>query len=128
MVFILCILSLNIVMLNKNKGLDMDNDKILIGKKIKEIRKKNNLTQENFCEQIGIEPSSLSNIENGKSFPSMQTVLRIMEKLGAKPVDFFDFQYFKDEKALETEMFEIIKNLSYDKKQIIYRIIKQFDI
>lgn len=115
-------------MLNKNKGLEMDNDKFLIGKKIKEIRKKNNLTQENFCEQIGIEPSSLSNIENGKSFPSMQTVLRIMEKLGATPADFFDFEYLKDEKVLESEMFEIIRNLSYDKKQIIYRIIKQFDI
>lgn len=66
----------------------MDIKKLLIGKKIKEIRKKYNLTQENFCEQIGIEPSSLSNIENGKSFPSMLTVLRIMEKLGASPEDF----------------------------------------
>lgn len=115
-------------MLNKNKGLEMDNDKFLIGKKIKEIRKKNNFTQETFCEQIGIEPSSLSNIENGKSFPSMQTVLRIMEKFGATPTDFFDFEYLKDEHILESEMFDIIRNLSYDKKQIIYRIIKQFDI
>ena len=42
--------------------------KILIGLKIKEIRKKSNLTQEQFSEKIGIEPPSLSNIENGKSF------------------------------------------------------------
>lgn len=54
--------------------------KILIGLKIKEIRKKSNLTQEQFSEKIGIEPPSLSNIENGKSFPSMQTVLRILEE------------------------------------------------
>ena len=38
--------------------------KILIGLKIKEIRKKSNLTQEQFSEKIGIEPPSLSNIEN----------------------------------------------------------------
>ena len=106
----------------------MDKDKILIGRKIKEIRKKNNLTQENFCEQIGIEPSSLSNIENGKSFPSMQTVLRIMEKLSATPDDFFNFEYLQDEALLEEEIIEIIKNQPYEKKQIIFRIIKQFAV
>lgn len=106
----------------------MDIKKLLIGKKIKEIRKKNNLTQENFCEQIGIEPSSLSNIENGKSFPSMLTVLRIMEKLGASPEDFFNYEYLKSEKDLELEMIEIIRHVSYEKKQIIYRIIKQFGV
>ena len=90
------------------KEICMDIKKLLIGKKIKEIRKKNNLTQENFCEQIGIEPSSLSNIENGKSFPSMLTVLRIMEKLGASPEDFFNYEYLKNEKDLEAEMFDIM--------------------
>ena len=98
----------------------MDIKKLLIGKKIKEIRKKNNLTQENFC--------SLSNIENGKSFPSMLTVLRIMEKLGASPEDFFNYEYLKNEKDLEAEMFDIIRQLPYEKKQIIYRIIKQFGV
>lgn len=106
----------------------MDKDKILIGRKIKEIRKKNKLTQENFCEQIGIEPSSLSNIENGKSFPSMQTILKIMEKFNAKPQDFFNFEYLKDEESLEEEIIEIIKRQPYDKKQIIFRIIKQFAV
>ena len=106
----------------------MDKEKVLIGRKIKEIRKKNKLTQENFCEQIGIEPSSLSNIENGKSFPSMQTVLRIMEKLGATPDDFFNFEYLQNENELETGIIKIVKNLPYEKKQILYRIIKQFDI
>ncbi len=106
----------------------MDKEKVLIGRKIKEIRKKNKLTQENFCEQIGIEPSSLSNIENGKSFPSMQTVLRIMEKLGATPDDFFNFEYLQNENDLETGIIKIVKNLPYEKKQILYRIIKQFDI
>ncbi len=106
----------------------MDKEKVLIGRKIKEIRKKNKLTQENFCEQIGIEPSSLSNIENGKSFPSMQTVLRIIEKFGASPNDFFNFQYLQNEKELEEEIFKIIKNQPYEKKQIIFRIIKQFAV
>ena len=106
----------------------MNNDKPHNGKKIKEIRKKNNLTQEGFCEMIGIEPSSLSNVENGKSFPSMQTVLKIMEKFKVSAQDFFDFKYLMDEKELDTQIFELIKNMTNEKKQIIYRIIKQFDL
>lgn len=47
----------------------MTEDKLLIGEKIKEIRAKRKITQEAFSEMIGLEPSSLSNIETGKSFP-----------------------------------------------------------
>ena len=71
----------------------MKDNKFQIGQKIKEIRKKSRLTQEFFSEKIGIEPSSLSNIENGKSYPSMQTVLNIIETFSIRPEDFFDFDY-----------------------------------
>ena len=53
------------------------------------FQRQNGLTQEKFCEKIGIEPSSLSNIETGKSFPSMGTILTIMEKFGITPESFF---------------------------------------
>ena len=106
----------------------MDNRKKLIGEKIREIRKRNNLTQDKFSEQIGIEPPSLSNIENGKSFPSMQTILNIMDKFNTAPQEFFDFQYLKTEEELEKEIFEIIKKQSYENKKIIYRLIRQFAV
>ncbi len=102
--------------------------KYYIGEKIKELRKKYNLTQEKFSEQIGIEPPSLSNIENGKSYPSMATVLQIMEKFNITPDEFFNFEYFKSASELELEIIDIIKNLPYEKKQLLYRIIKQFDV
>ena len=44
--------------------------KKLLGENIRRIRKSRGLTQDIFSEKIGIEPSSLSNIENGKSLPS----------------------------------------------------------
>ena len=102
----------------------MNDYKELIGKKIKEIRKKSNLTQADFSEIISIEPSSLSNIETGKSFPSIQTVLRIIEKFKIEPQDFFDFDYLKNEKELESDIIQRIKKLSYEKKQIIYSVVK----
>lgn len=47
----------------------MGNIKSLLGKRIKEIRKKRGLTQEKLAELAGIETPSLSNIENGKNYP-----------------------------------------------------------
>ncbi len=102
--------------------------KLLIGKKIKEIRAKSKLTQEIFSEMIGLEPSSLSNIETGKSFPSMQTLLNVMNKFNVRPEEFFDYDYFRKENDLENSIIDIVKKLPYDKKQIVYRIIKSFDL
>ena len=106
----------------------MSDKKYLIGQKIREIRKKSGLTQDKFSEMIGIEPQSLSNIENGKSYPSMQTVLNIMEQFKTSPEAFFDFEYLKSEDELEQEIFDIIKKQPYDNKKILYRIINQFGV
>lgn len=127
MVFTLCKFLYTEFILSK-VGEFMKDNKFQIGQKIKEIRKKSRLTQEFFSEKIGIEPSSLSNIENGKSYPSMQTVLNIIETFSIRPEDFFDFDYFADETELETKILNIIKNQSNENKQIIYKIIKQFDV
>ena len=102
--------------------------KILIGGKIREIRRKSELTQEQFAEKIGIEPPSLSNIENGKSFPSMQTVLKIMEEFDVLPQEFFDNGYYADEEFIENRIIETLKKQSPEKKRIIYRIIQSFDV
>lgn len=106
----------------------MIDNRYKIGKKIREIRKKAGLTQEIFSEKINIEPSSLSNIENGKSYPSMQTVLKVMEEFSVSPEKFFDFEYLIKEEELENEIIEIIKKQPLDKKRIMYKLIKQFDI
>ncbi len=106
----------------------MVDNKLLIGKKIKEIRAKNKITQEAFSEMIGLETSSLSNIETGKSYPSMQTLINIIEKFNINPQYIFDYSYLDSAENIEQEMIDIIKNQPYDKKQILYRIIKQFAV
>ena len=104
----------------------MNNAKVLFGRKVKEIRKSNRLTQELFSEIIGIEPSSLSNIENGKSFPSMNTVLNIMEKFNMPPQEFFDTDYLEDNDKLEEKIYNLAKSLSRKNKQIVYKIMLNF--
>lgn len=48
-----------------------------IGEQIKELRKKLNLTQSEFCLKIGLKRNSISLVENGKRNISNQTILSI---------------------------------------------------
>lgn len=105
----------------------MDSKK-LIGGKVREIRRKSGFTQEQFAENIGIEPPSLSNIENGKSFPSLQTIMNIMDKFDVLPQEFFDNKYYADEDFIEKRIIDILKRQPIEKKRIIFRIIESFDL
>ena len=60
-----------------------------IGERIKELRKKNDLTQERLAEKIGISNVSLSKIENGKSFPDCDNLEKIICALEIKPYELF---------------------------------------
>ena len=52
-----------------------------LGKRIKEIRKSRNLTQEKLAEMIGLDTPNLSNIERGKRFLSSETLEKIVKSL-----------------------------------------------
>ncbi len=102
--------------------------KILLGKNIRRIRKRTNLTQDAFSERIGIEPSSLSNIENGKSFPSTITLIQIQEKFSISPNEIFNTEHLKDIKFIESDLISKIKLLDNDKKRILWKIIKAIEL
>lgn len=63
--------------------------RILLGNNIKNLRKTRNLSQEKLAEMIGIEPPALSKIENGKSYPTPQTLENIIKALNIKPEQLF---------------------------------------
>lgn len=46
-----------------------------IGERFKELRIKNELNQIEFAQRVGISQSTLSEIEKGKSKPSVETVV-----------------------------------------------------
>lgn len=56
-----------------------------IGERVRHLRKVSlNLTLEKFGERIGITTASLSNIENGKTNPSDQTIRSICREFGVR--------------------------------------------
>ena len=58
-------------------------NKMTMGDRIKEIRKKRHLTQEQLAEQVDVTVEYISQLERGLSTPSMQVFVKILEVLDA---------------------------------------------
>ena len=69
----------------------MSEVKRLFGKKIKEFRKKGNLTQAQLAEMVNDDDKHISCIESGKNFPSADLIDRLAKALGVEPKDLFEF-------------------------------------
>lgn len=87
----------------------MSDIKKQLGKKIKQIRKSKNLTQEELAEMIEIEVPSLSNIETGKFAPSIETLQKLSNALNVGMWEFYYFNTLTDEQMFK-EINAKIKN------------------
>lgn len=83
-----------------------------LGKNIIDIRKQNNLTQDDLANKYFVTRQTISNWENSKSYPDLETLIKISD----------DFNISLD--ILLKEDNEMVKNIS--KKQNNYKYIKIF--
>ncbi|MFN6563433.1 MAG: helix-turn-helix domain-containing protein [Nostoc sp. ChiSLP01] len=70
----------------------MSNLRTQFGRKLRQIRRLKNLTQQQLAEATGISVEFLSNIERGINAPSFDTLEKLVEVLNVSYVDLFDFQ------------------------------------
>lgn len=64
----------------------------LFGNRIKEIRKKLKLTQEQLSEKVGLDVQTISRIETGYYFTSYENLENLANALGVEIKDLFDFK------------------------------------
>ncbi|MGH2648077.1 MAG: helix-turn-helix domain-containing protein [Ginsengibacter sp.] len=69
-----------------------------IGKRITELRKEKNLSQQKFAYEADIERTFLTHIEKGRKNISVDTLQRILEGLEIPIRDFFDSEIFRNGK------------------------------
>lgn len=100
----------------------MDN-KTLLGKRIKELRLRKGLSQETLAELAEIEPTSLSNIENGRNYPSFGTLEKIMKQLETNFSNVFDFSQHGDPDDLIKEINNLLHE-NPEKLKDAYKLIK----
>ncbi|MBD2487769.1 helix-turn-helix domain-containing protein [Aulosira sp. FACHB-615] len=70
----------------------MSNLRTRFGRRLRQIRRLKNLTQQQLAEATGISVEFLSNIERGINAPSFDTLEKLVEVLNVSYVDLFDFQ------------------------------------
>ena len=67
-----------------------------IGEKIKRLRLKKGLTQEELGERTDLSKGYISQLERDLSSPSIETLFNILEVLGCSPKAFFDDEIKQD--------------------------------
>ncbi|MBQ7699861.1 MAG: helix-turn-helix transcriptional regulator [Clostridia bacterium] len=74
---------------------------IKIGEKIKTLRKKRGISQENLAEHIGVSFQAVSKWENGSSMPDVLLIPAIASFFGVSTDELFDFNLYETEKKVE---------------------------
>lgn len=96
----------------------MDITKEIIGKKIKQIRIEKGFSQEKLSEKIDISPRQMCTIENGNSYPSIETFVKISKILEIDINNFFNITPGNNNKLRE----EIYTLLQISSEKELYLI------
>lgn len=94
-----------------------------IGKKIKEYRLKNHLTQEELAEKLDISVKYISRIENGSGGVKLETLINAMNLLGIVPNIAFSDLIKNDDIKLQLFLSSKISELSNDKIDFLLSLI-----
>ena len=97
--------------------------KQLLGKRIKELIKQKNISQEKLAEMVGVEPTALSNIVTGRNYPKFATLEKILKILDVEFADVFQFEHHNNNEDLKTAIQNLLDN-NPDRMQDFYKIAK----
>lgn len=104
----------------------MANIKSLFGRKIKEYRKKKNLTQAQLAELVNVDDKHISCIESGKNFPSADLIERLATSLDVEPKDLFEFYYLQDTEDLKSDINIMLEQLNKEELTLAHKYIRTF--
>lgn len=103
----------------------MTTKKELLGLRIKEIRENRKFTQDKLAEMVGIDPKHLSRIENGRNYPSFETLEKILDNLDVSYEDVFKYRHFSDRNTLIEQINIKFSNLNEEKLRFAFKLINE---
>lgn len=98
--------------------------KKLLGKRIQELRHKNNLKQSELAERVGIATKSQSCIETGKNYPSAELVERYAKVFKLDIPELFALSHIKTTKELRQDIVDMVKFANDDEVITIHKILR----
>lgn len=106
--------------MEKNK---MDSTKILLGRKIRLLRKSKGWTQDYLSELLGINPKSVLRIECGQTFPTIQNLEKLAEVFEIEIADLFNNRSLDEIPNLKKVINEMIETLDDNKIRNLYNFL-----
>ena len=99
--------------------------KVFIGKRIKALRNRLHLTQDELSERVNISPKYLSNIERGKENPTLNTLLRLAKSLKVEIWELFLIeQESSDIKSLQKRIEHLLQEADSERLQLIVNFLR----
>ena len=96
-----------------------------VGKRIKIVRQRNELTQDQLAEQVGLSPKYISGIERGVENPTMDILIRLAKMLRVEPYDLFLFgESEESEKALRKGIEKMMREADRQKLQLYFDVMR----
>ena len=75
---------------------------------------------------VGIDPKHLSRIENGRNYPSLETLEKILDSLDVSYEEIFNFKLLVSKDELIKKINSRLEVLDESKLKLIYNIVNEF--
>lgn len=94
----------------------------LLGARIKELRKRRGLTQDQLAERVDLAPRYISLIEVGRSSPSLETIENVARVLEVELKALFDFLHLDPDAVAPEGLEKSLEGIDEGNRRLIYRI------
>ena len=104
----------------------MNDYSVLLGEKIKLLRKNLNITQEFLAEKVDRSKNHISKIEQGAANPPLSLIIDIAAALNVEPQELFDFDglvLYKN-KTIQSEFKKVIEISNERHLKLLFKIHK----
>lgn len=103
----------------------MVENKKRLGQRVRLLRKQNGHSQEQFAELIGLDPNSISRIECGVHYPSLDTLEKISQVLKLELRDLFLFSNKETAEEMRAFLVQTASELDVDKLREVVRVVRK---
>jgi transcriptional regulator with XRE-family HTH domain len=96
----------------------------LFGERIKELRIRGEMTQEDVAKTMEIDPKSFSRIERGERFPSLEALEKIACALSVEIKDLFEFEHLQGIEVIRDVCGKMIKEANEEELKIFLKMMR----
>jgi len=99
-------------------------EKRLIGSRIKELRRKKGLSQEEFAEKAETSQNYLSRMERGTENPTLDMLIKLSHALEVEMWEMFDFGHVLSQKELKETFQSLAKSSDETTLRLALKVIR----